>query len=83
MKELKLKAMAKINLGLDVLRKREDGYHDLRMIMQTIRLYDRIHLTVTETPGIRVKTNLSFLPVNEERITKSDPFRMCFYLIYI
>lgn len=68
MKELKLKAMAKINLGLDVLRKREDGYHDLRMIMQTIRLYDRIHLTVTETPGIRVKTNLSFLPVNEDNL---------------
>ena len=38
MKELKLKAMAKINLGLDVLRKREDGYHDLRMIMQSIYL---------------------------------------------
>ena len=32
MRELKLKAMAKINLGLDVLRKREDGYHELRMI---------------------------------------------------
>ena len=48
MKELKLKAMAKVNLGLDVLRKREDGYHDLRMIMQTVRLYDRVTLTVTE-----------------------------------
>lgn len=68
MKELKLKAMAKINLGLDVLRKREDGYHDLRMIMQTIRLYDRVQLTVTEAPGIRVKTNLSFLPVNEDNL---------------
>lgn len=68
MKELKLKAMAKINLGLDVLRKREDGYHELRMIMQTIRLYDRVHLTVTEAPGIRVKTNLSFLPVNEDNL---------------
>lgn len=68
MKELKLKAMAKINLGLDVLRKREDGYHELRMIMQTIRLYDRIQLTVTEAPGIRVKTNLKFLPVNEDNL---------------
>ena len=68
MKELKLKAMAKINLGLDVLRKREDGYHDLRMIMQTVRLYDRVQLTVTEAPGIRVKTNLSFLPVNEDNL---------------
>ncbi|MDD3796108.1 MAG: 4-(cytidine 5'-diphospho)-2-C-methyl-D-erythritol kinase, partial [Lachnospiraceae bacterium] len=68
MKEIKLKAMAKINLGLDVLRKREDGYHELRMIMQTIRLYDRVQLTVTETPGIRVKTNLCFLPANEDNL---------------
>lgn len=68
MKELKLKAMAKINLGLDVLNRREDGYHELRMIMQTVRLYDKIHLTVTEAPGIRVKTNLSFLPVNEDNL---------------
>lgn len=68
MKELKLKAMAKINLGLDVLRKREDGYHDLRMIMQTVRLYDRVTLTVTEGAGIRVKTNLSFLPVNADNL---------------
>lgn len=68
MRELKLKAMAKINLGLDVLRKREDGYHDLRMIMQTVRLYDRVQLTATEAPGIRVKTNLNFLPVNEDNL---------------
>lgn len=64
MRELKLKAMAKINLGLDVLGKREDGYHELRMIMQTVRLYDRVQLTATEAPGIRVKTNLSFLPTD-------------------
>ena len=42
MKELTLKAMAKVNLGLDVLRKREDGYHDLRMVMQSVYLYDKI-----------------------------------------
>ena len=68
MRELKLKAMAKINLGLDVLGKRDDGYHELRMIMQTIRLYDRVQLTVTEAPGLRVDTNLSFLPVNEDNL---------------
>ena len=38
---MRLKAMAKINLGLDVLGKREDGYHEVRMIMQTIRMYER------------------------------------------
>ena len=42
MDEISLKALAKINLGLDVLGKREDGYHDVRMIMQTIHLYDRV-----------------------------------------
>ena len=44
MREIKLKARAKINLGLDVVRKREDGYHEVRMIMQMINLYDRITL---------------------------------------
>lgn len=68
MKTLKLKAMAKINLGLDVLRKREDGYHDLRMIMQTVYLYDKIELKETEEPGIKVLTNLSYLPVNEDNL---------------
>ena len=45
---LELKAYAKINLGLDVVRKREDGYHEVRMIMQTVNLYDRIDMDRTE-----------------------------------
>lgn len=68
MEELKLKAMAKINLGLDVLRKREDGYHDLRMVMQSIYLYDQITLKKVQEQGITVTTNLSFLPVNEDNL---------------
>jgi 4-diphosphocytidyl-2-C-methyl-D-erythritol kinase len=68
MMELKLKALAKINLGLDVLRRREDGYHEVRMIMQTIGLYDRIVLRKTRKPGIRVKTNLYYLPENENNL---------------
>lgn len=60
--------MAKINLGLDVLRKRPDGYHDLRMVMQTIYLYDQISLTVKNRPGITVSTNLSYLPTNEDNL---------------
>lgn len=68
MKELKLKAMAKINLGLDVLRKREDGYHDLRMIMQSIYLYDQITMRKTQQQGIRVEVNLGYLPVNEDNL---------------
>lgn len=68
MKELQLQARAKINLGLDVVRKRDDGYHEVRMIMQTIRLYDRILLKQSEESGIRVRTNLPYLPVNEENL---------------
>ena len=41
MDNISLKALAKINLGLDVVRRREDGYHEVRMIMQTINLYDK------------------------------------------
>ena len=39
---LELKAYAKVNLGIDVIGKRPDGYHEVRMIMQTVKLYDRI-----------------------------------------
>lgn len=68
MNELKLKAMAKINLGLDVLRRREDGYHELRMIMQSIYLYDQIELRRRKQPGIQVEVNLSYLPVGEDNL---------------
>ena len=44
MKEISIKALAKINLGLDVVRRREDGYHEVRMIMQTIHLFDRLQI---------------------------------------
>lgn len=63
-----LKALAKINLGLDVTGRRENGYHDVRMVMQTIYLYDDVLIKKTEEPGIVVKTNLSFLPINEDNI---------------
>jgi len=65
---LGLKAYGKINLGLDVLRKREDGYHDVRMIMQTVGLYDKIDIYLQETPGIEIVTNLFYLPVNENNL---------------
>ena len=68
MDELNLKALAKINIGLDVLRKREDGYHEVRMIMQTIHLFDRIHIKKTKEPGIQISSNLYYLPVNENNL---------------
>ena len=68
MNEMKLRALAKINLGLDVLGCRDDGYHEVKMIMQTVFLYDRILLRITKKPGIRVKTNLSYVPSNENNL---------------
>ena len=68
MDDISLKALAKINLGLDVVRRREDGYHEVRMIMQTIHLYDRLKITKTKTPGIEIHSNLPFLPVNENNL---------------
>ena len=65
---LQLKALAKINLGLDVLGKRDNGYHDVRMVMQTIYLYDNVTLTRTKEAGIQVETNLSYLPVDQNNI---------------
>lgn len=66
--DISLKALAKINLGLDVVRRREDGYHEVRMIMQTIQLYDRLDIKRTQEPGIQIQTNLSFLHVNENNL---------------
>ena len=68
MDEITLKALAKINLGLDVVRRREDGYHEVRMIMQTIHLYDRLNIKKIQDNDIRIKTNLAFLPTNENNL---------------
>ena len=68
MDRLRLKAQAKINLGLDVLRRREDGYHEVKMIMQTVGIYDQIELVKCKEPGIRVKTNLFYVPENENNL---------------
>lgn len=68
MDKLELKALGKINLGLDVLGKRENGYHDVRMVMQTVYLYDQIWMIKTKEPGIQLNTNLFYLPVNENNL---------------
>lgn len=64
-----LRANAKINLALDVLRKREDGYHEVRMIMQTVGMYDRVTLTpLPGETGVRMETSLPYLPANEKNL---------------
>ena len=49
---MRLRALAKINLGLVILRKREDGYHEVRMILQTIQMYDVLEMKRVRPPGI-------------------------------
>lgn len=68
MYEMRLRALAKINLGLDVLRRRDDGYHEVRMIMQTLRMYDKITLRKMKEPGIQLKSNLFYVPENESNL---------------
>lgn len=65
---LRLRAYGKINLGLDVLGRRPDGYHQVRMIMQTVRLHDHIDLYRTAGPGIRLESNLFYLPDNDQNL---------------
>lgn len=65
---MKLRAFAKINLGLDVIRRREDGYHDVRMIMQTIQMYDQLEMEKKGSKGIALTANLSYIPVNENNL---------------
>lgn len=62
---MKYKALAKINLGLDVVRKREDGYHEVRMIMQNIGICDELDITITDASGIFLETNREDLPTDE------------------
>ena len=65
---MRLQALAKINLGLDVLGKREDGYHEVRMIMQTIRMYDQLDMRKSVEPGIHLTTNKKYIPVDENNL---------------
>lgn len=61
---IRIEAMAKINLGLDVLRKRPDGYHEVKMIMQSIDLHDDLELEETEEEGIHLTCSVEELPAD-------------------
>lgn len=68
MEKITIHAMAKINLGLDVLRRRENGYHDVKMIMQNVNIYDTLDFVKLQEPVIRVKTDSMELPVDENNL---------------
>lgn len=68
MKSIELKSRAKINLSIDVLGKREDGYHLVEMIMQTIDLYDIINITENDIDEININSNSLDIPLNKNNI---------------
>ena len=68
MEKIRINAMAKINLGLDVLRRRENGYHDVKMIMQTVNIYDTLDFVKKDEPGIVVKVDAMELPTDENNL---------------
>ena len=63
-----LSAPAKLNLTLDILRRREDGYHDLCMVMQNISLCDEVTLEKNETGGITCASNWGHIPCDERNL---------------
>lgn len=64
---MKVKAYGKINIALDVIGKREDGYHLLRMIMQTVNIYDELEFEKSEQ-GIKITSNKSFVPTDNRNL---------------
>ena len=68
MDKIVTKAYAKINLGLDVLRRREDGYHEVKMVMQTVDLYDVLLVSKKEEDTITISTQREEIPVNEDNL---------------
>ena len=68
MKQISERAFAKLNLSLDVTGLREDGYHEMVMLMQSVDLYDEIHIKLNETGNFIARSNLGFLPCNDKNI---------------
>ncbi len=64
---MKIKAYGKINIALDIVGKREDGYHILRMIMQTVDIYDELEFKKNE-PGIHITSNKDFVPTDRRNL---------------
>lgn len=65
---IRIYTRAKINLSLDVLNKRDDGYHEVKMIMQTIKLADIVDVIITDNNEIELNTNLPYIPTNSKNL---------------
>lgn len=68
MNQVSEKAYAKVNLSLDVLKRRSDGYHEVKMIMQTVGIYDVLTLFKTESKEIVLKVGDAPLPCNRDNL---------------
>ena len=70
-------AYAKLNLSLDVLDKRPDGYHDMKMVMQTVTLKDRIALETGTGAPLQMRSNLGFLPADQHNLAAAAALALC------
>ncbi len=68
MNQITLQAHAKINLTLDVTGKLENGYHTVKMVMQSLELHDDMTITRENVNGIQMKSNLRFLPTDDSNL---------------
>lgn len=79
MEKLVKKAYGKINLGLDVLRRRPDGYHDVKMIMQTVDIYDELTFVKRDDDKIVITTDKAELPCDENNLIYKAAMRIFEY----
>ena len=76
MPALDVLAYAKLNLSLDVLEKRPDGYHEMRMVMQTVDLCDRLRLEIGTGKPLSMRSNLGFLPADGRNLAAAAALRL-------
>lgn len=76
MPSITIQAPAKLNLTLDVLGRRPDGYHEMRMVMQSVSLFDTLTLTTQPGSGISLSTNLGFLPVDDKNLAAAAAIQL-------
>src|SRR4030067_3520088 len=65
---LRVESPAKVNLRLEILKKRKDGYHELRTILQKISLHDTLHFSLKREKGISITTDHPHLPVGRTNL---------------
>jgi len=66
--EILVQAFGKLNLTLDILRRQPSGYHDMRMVMETVELCDDVHIAISNGDSVQLSTNLHYLPVDDSNI---------------